>query len=164
MGGFTSDSFVPKGNMMRGLLLVIIVALGGCGKTSDESEYERGYRDGHDEGQKSRAAEVDRAAQMQAEADMRAASSQVKALQTGILKYRIDMRRLPAQLADLVELPADEEERRHWRGGYLAAEIRSDPWGSEYVYRPDPDGGNFTLFSPGPDRIPETADDIARAR
>lgn len=60
----------------------------------------------------------------------------------------------------LVERPTTEPQPRRWKK--LLKEVPIDPWGMEYIYRypgkMNPD--SFDLFSMGPDRKPDTDDDI----
>lgn len=47
-----------------------------------------------------------------------------------------------------------------WRGPYLTS-IPQDAWGVDLVYQfPGKHGGEFDVYSAGPDRSPGTADDI----
>jgi hypothetical protein len=39
--------------------------------------------------------------------------------------------------------------------------VRTDPWGTDLVYEKTAEGP-YRLLSAGPDRVPNTADDIAR--
>jgi len=43
-----------------------------------------------------------------------------------------------------------------WNGPYIF-ELKPDPWGNSFQYR---NNGRLLLFSKGPDRIADTADDI----
>ena len=65
-------------------------------------------------------------------------------------------------LKALVEQPTTEPRPRQWRSAFDDGKIPRDPWDSEYQYvcpgKHNPK--SFDLFSPGPDRIPNTADDI----
>lgn len=58
-----------------------------------------------------------------------------------------------------------------WKRSYLKGELKNDPWDTPYVYQYVPDGGtdasgqtveggSYLLFSCGPDRQPNTEDDI----
>jgi general secretion pathway protein G len=62
-------------------------------------------------------------------------------------------------LKALVSRPSTEPQPTSWRR--LMDETPKDAWGSEYIYR-NPGRKNlsgYDLFSAGPDRIPDTADD-----
>ena len=62
-------------------------------------------------------------------------------------------------LKALVNRPDGEPVPNRW--SQLMDSVPTDPWGKEYVYRcpgsKNPNG--YDLFSAGPDRIPDTADD-----
>jgi len=52
-----------------------------------------------------------------------------------------------------------------WKRSYLKGELKNDPWDTPYVYSYADDGGPdgqgaYELFSCGPDRQPNTEDDI----
>jgi len=63
-------------------------------------------------------------------------------------------------LAALITKPTGEPAPRNWRPFY--EEPLVDPWGKEYfyVYPGKRSGKSYDIFSAGPDRQPETADDI----
>lgn len=46
-----------------------------------------------------------------------------------------------------------------WKRSYIKGELKNDPWDTPYVYSSD-DQGDYVLFSAGPDRQPDTEDDI----
>ncbi len=83
-----------------------------------------------------------------------------------LTRYRIDMGAYPTTgegLASLVSAPTGGAER--WRGPYLdtpGGKLPVDPWGQAYEYRypgtKNPSG--YDLYSKGPDKTPDTADDI----
>lgn len=60
----------------------------------------------------------------------------------------------------LVKRPSSEPQPRRWK--QLLKEMPLDPWGMEYQYRypGTKNSGSFDLFSMGPDRKPNTEDDI----
>jgi general secretion pathway protein G len=58
--------------------------------------------------------------------------------------------RLPDNLQQLAQGPSP-----------LTQEIPTDPWGNDYVYIKH-SNRNFTIYSVGPDGIPNTEDDIGR--
>jgi len=62
-------------------------------------------------------------------------------------------------LKSLVSRPDSEPVPNRWN--QLMDAVPTDPWGKEYIYRcpgnKNPNG--YDLFSSGPDRIPDTADD-----
>ncbi len=85
-------------------------------------------------------------------------------LQTPLTTYRIDVGDYPSTaegLQVLVTAPASRADR--WRGPYTAdGKIPLDPWGEPYQYRypGTKNPRSFDLFSKGPDRQPDTQDDI----
>lgn len=87
-------------------------------------------------------------------------------LKTPLVSFRIDLGDYPSTsqgLNALVAAPADKAEK--WRGPYISApdgKMPVDPWGEPYLYR-YPGARNtagYDLFSKGPDKTPDTADDI----
>jgi len=90
------------------------------------------------------------------------AKMELRTIKSAIDKYELDMGELPNRLKDLTTRPTDPEKRRKWmRGappkkglGYLVKEVKRDPWGTPYVYRPTEKykGYEYTLFSYGPDK------------
>lgn len=77
--------------------------------------------------------------------------------------YRIDFGDYPSTaegLPALIEPPPGKEGR--WRGYVEGSRLPLDPWGEPYLYRypgtRNPRG--YDLFSKGPDRTADTADDI----
>ena len=87
-------------------------------------------------------------------------------LKTPLVRYRIDLGDYPATaegLAALVAAPGNAAEK--WRGPYLdvsGGKLPVDPWGQPYEYRYPgvKNAGGYDLYSKGPDRVAETADDI----
>ena len=87
-------------------------------------------------------------------------------LKTPLVRYRIDMGDYPATnegLAALVTAPSHATDK--WRGPYLDAtggKLPVDPWGQPYEYRYPgvKNAGGYDLYSKGPDKTAETADDI----
>ena len=60
----------------------------------------------------------------------------------------------------LVTQPGGEPRPLHWM--QLLDSVPKDPWGKDFIYlspgRRNPNG--YDLYSSGPDRLPDTADDI----
>jgi len=82
------------------------------------------------------------------------ARGDIQSLETALAMYRLDTARLPNTeqgLTALVTQPVDPSIRNWKPGGYLAR-VSRDPWGNEYHYRvPAQRGGEFDLWSMGPD-------------
>jgi len=87
-------------------------------------------------------------------------------LKTPLVRYRMDLGDYPATgegLAALVVSPNGVAEK--WRGPYIDAaggKVPVDPWGQPYEYRypGTKNAGSYDLFSKGPDKTADTADDI----
>jgi general secretion pathway protein G len=86
----------------------------------------------------------------------------IQAISTSLKVYESMNGFLPTTeqgLQALVKQPETEPVPTHWR--QLFEELPKDPWGMPYIYRApgakNPNG--YDLFSSGPDRQPDTADD-----
>ena len=77
-------------------------------------------------------------------------------------RYRFHTGRFPTAkqgLAALARYPGPQVQG--WDGPYIS-HFRADLWDTPYVYAPPHEAGALpTLFSCGPDRLPNTADDLA---
>jgi len=86
------------------------------------------------------------------------AQQQISLLEQAIDTYYLDTGRYPATLKDLIKNPGDV---RNWDGPYLKRGIPKDPWGGDYVYVcPGKHNKDYDLYSPGPDGVEGTEDDI----
>ena len=77
--------------------------------------------------------------------------------------FRLQVGHYPGDLNELLNPPPNPADAARWKGPYLkSAEKLRDAWGRSYYYaspgRRNPD--SYDLWSPGPDGLPETADDI----
>ena len=94
-------------------------------------------------------------------ASLNAAKSNLSLVRGAIDRYRLDMNKLPAKLADLWEKPSDKDQADLWGGPYVD-KLKKDPWQNEYQYaapgKKNPDG--FDFWSNGPDGQSGTDDDI----
>jgi len=87
-------------------------------------------------------------------------------LKTTLVHYRLDMGDYPSTeegLEALVVAPSGKSDR--WHGPYLDTpgnKLPLDPWGEPYQYRypGTKNTAGYDLFSKGPDKIADTADDI----
>jgi general secretion pathway protein G len=87
-------------------------------------------------------------------------------LKTPLVRYRIDMGDYPSTnegLAALLTAPNGTADK--WRGPYMDAaggKLPVDPWGQPYEYRYPgvKNPGGYDLYSKGPDKTADTADDI----
>ncbi|HEY1503306.1 MAG TPA: type II secretion system major pseudopilin GspG [Stellaceae bacterium] len=77
---------------------------------------------------------------------------QIQALETSLDLFDLDAGRYPTDqegLNALVQKPAGIDQ---WNGPYVTkATSLIDPWGRPYVYRQPDQGGNYLLYSLGPD-------------
>jgi len=74
-------------------------------------------------------------------------------------KFAINCGKYPDTLDDLIEAPAELEEK--WRGKYISESKLLDPWGNRFLYNAESqnNAGSFDLFCAGPDGSPGTEDD-----
>jgi general secretion pathway protein G len=87
-------------------------------------------------------------------------------LKTPLVRYRIDLGDYPSTaegLAGLITPPTGKADR--WRGPYLdgsGGKVPLDPWSGPYEYRYPgvKNPGGYDVFSKGPDKTSDTADDI----
>ncbi len=94
------------------------------------------------------------------DAKISSAIANIKAFETAIDQYKLDMGTDPASLNDLVTPPSP---RGKWNGPYLknVTSIPLDPWGHQYVYTvPGASGREYDISSDGPDGQPNTSDDV----
>lgn len=76
-----------------------------------------------------------------------------------------DSNNVKPHMADL-EQALMEKDGHGWKGPYLEKPIPRDPWGMEYTFMVmhvgrGPSTYDFLLWSAGPDRIYNTADDVS---
>lgn len=87
-------------------------------------------------------------------------------LKTTLVRYRYDLGDYPSTeegLAALLAAPGGKSDR--WKGPYIEApggKMPLDPWGEPYQYRypGSKNTGGYDLFSKGPDKVVDSADDI----
>jgi general secretion pathway protein G len=95
------------------------------------------------------------------------AQSDLTTLAGEVEKFRLDCDRYPTAeegLGALITAPSDVSSS--WKGPYLDSDNLTDPWNMPYVYTyPGTNGENsFTISSDGPDKQPNTSDDISVTR
>ncbi len=73
----------------------------------------------------------------------------IRLLKDVVMFYRLDHHEYPGALNDLVDAE-------------IIHDLHPDRWGSDYVYRVEPDGADFVIYSSGPNRIDEfgAGDDV----
>lgn len=94
------------------------------------------------------------------DARIAAAQSDIATLSSAVQLFHLHCSRFPSTeegLEALMTPPADVATQ--WKGPYLDKDITADPWGMAYVYVCN--DTSFTITSDGPDRTPNTADDIS---
>jgi general secretion pathway protein G len=93
---------------------------------------------------------------MRVQADIQAISTQLKLYES----MNGFMPTTEQGLQALVIQPMTEPKPTRWY--QLFKELPTDPWGSPYIYRSPgiKNPGSYDLYSAGPDRIPDTADDL----
>lgn len=100
--------------------------------------------------------------QMQKNANVRAAKTQIGMIEKALTAYQVDMGSYPSSqqgLDALMAVPADARNAAKWSGPYLEKQIPGDPWGNPFTYElTSPE--QFQITSPGPDGSAGTADDI----
>jgi len=87
-----------------------------------------------------------------AETQVRAAKGDIASYSNAIDLYALDHNdKYPQSLEDLVS-----GDRRYVK------ELRPDPWGNPYIYKPptDPMKGDYVIFSAGPDGVAGNDDDV----
>jgi general secretion pathway protein G len=97
----------------------------------------------------------------QERADHNAAATQVGFYARALDRYRLDMKKYPGSLQELLTKPNDAATANRWGGPYMD-KIAQDPWYKDYHYvspgKHNPD--SFDVWSSGPDGQDGTADDI----
>ena len=78
-----------------------------------------------------------------------AARMQIAMFEQCIFNYRLDVRKLPEALEDLIR---DNHSSKRWKGPYVKGGIiPRDPWDNEYIYNKPGDHGEFDIISLGAD-------------
>ena len=96
------------------------------------------------------------------EAKIIRARGDLEQLKTGLLMYSSTSRNFPTTEQGLKALLTKPEGATNWRQQLESASQLIDPWGKDYQYTVPGTHNpkNFDLFSPGPDGLPNTTDDI----
>ncbi|PVU28501.1 type II secretion system protein GspG [Yersinia pestis] len=96
-------------------------------------------------------------------ADQQKAVSDISALENALDMYRLDNGDYPTEqqgIAALVTKPnVPPLPQRYPSDGYIRR-LPTDPWGNSYQMNNPGKHGQIDIFSIGPDRLPETEDDI----
>jgi general secretion pathway protein G len=100
--------------------------------------------------------------QMQKNAYLDTAKTQLSAFEQAISQYQLDIGQVPSEgagLDALINVPADLPNQAKWRGPYFTKSIPTDPWDQQYIYE-WVSADQYRIYSAGPDRAPQTDDDI----
>jgi general secretion pathway protein G len=95
------------------------------------------------------------------DANITSVRGSLSALETTLLRYKMANGSLPTEQQGLEALTVPPSNAR-LRKAFLKPDGINDPWGRVFQYR-NPgkkSGGDFDIFSMGPDGQPDTADDI----
>ncbi|MCB1154323.1 type II secretion system major pseudopilin GspG, partial [bacterium] len=92
------------------------------------------------------------------QANMNAAEAQMSSIKNALDLFKMDNGTYPPDLQLLVTPPADSGFASNGPGYLKGDEVPLDPWNMPYGYASD--GYQFTIWSNGPDKRPQTEDDI----
>ena len=86
--------------------------------------------------------------------DQQLTKPKMAVVEAAIIQFFYDCGRYPASLEELIEPPAELEDK--WDGPYLLQRQLLDPWGNKYIYVPEGkvNVGSFDLISYGADGKP----------
>ncbi|MGD0016240.1 MAG: type II secretion system major pseudopilin GspG [Verrucomicrobiia bacterium] len=96
-------------------------------------------------------------------AQIAATQADIKAFSQAIALFEMDCGSYPSTEQGLQALVVQPSNCTNWKGPYIeSGKIKDDPWGSKYIYKCPGEKlpHSFDLYSPGPDKIEGTEDDI----
>ena len=67
--------------------------------------------------------------------EIKAAKSQIDALQKAMVAYRLDIGHYPTSDQALAALYTKPSGEKNWHGPYMSKAIPLDPWGHPYIYQ-----------------------------
>jgi general secretion pathway protein G len=84
-------------------------------------------------------------------AKSKVARAKMAIIESGIQQFYVDCERYPGELGELIEPPADVQEK--WNGRYCKPSDLLDPWDNAYLYEPEGvvNVGSYDLISLGAD-------------
>lgn len=89
------------------------------------------------------------------------ATADISTIDSTLELYKLDTSAYPTSDEGLQALVTNAGNSDRWNGPYLKNGLPLDPWGNPYVYRyPGEQGLEYDVFSAGPDKQPNTSDDI----
>jgi general secretion pathway protein G len=83
--------------------------------------------------------------------EIKAARSQIDALEKALDQYRLDTGHYPTTAQGLAALNTKPSGATRWDGPYLKKEVPLDPWGNPYQYKSPGEHGEIDLYSFGKD-------------
>ncbi|HLA34017.1 MAG TPA: type II secretion system major pseudopilin GspG [Rhodocyclaceae bacterium] len=86
--------------------------------------------------------------------EVKAARSQIDALEKSVEQFRLDTGHFPTNEQGLNALFVRPGNEPRWQGPYLKKAVPLDPWGNAYQYRSPAAPGDFEIFSFGKDGKP----------
>ena len=103
--------------------------------------------------------------QVQKNAYMNAARTQIKMLDDAVELYRLGVGKYPSgeQGLEALRIQPPDAPAGKWQGPYLKSDVAADPWGNAYIYEEVQDQygePSFQITSLGPDGTNGTPDDI----
>lgn len=87
-------------------------------------------------------------------AEVKAARTQIDALEKALDQYRLDVGRYPGTDQGLNALVVQPAGVNRWAGPYLKKDVPLDPWNKPYLYKSPGEHGELDLFSYGRDGVP----------
>lgn len=87
-------------------------------------------------------------------AEVKAARSQIDALEKALDQYRLDVGRYPTTDQGLNALITQPAGTTKWAGPYLKKGLPADPWDKPYVYKSPGEHGEVDISSLGRDGAP----------
>ncbi|RLS96821.1 MAG: type II secretion system protein GspG [Planctomycetota bacterium] len=102
-------------------------------------------------------------------ADVGLTRVQLKIFESELEKFRVDMKRWPAEEEGLAVLwskdaISTDEDKEKYGGPYLREPAPKDTWGNEWIFHAPStivEGANFDIISIGPDKQEGTEDDLS---
>jgi general secretion pathway protein G len=97
------------------------------------------------------------------QAQIAAARADVKAFSQALALFEMDCGSYPGGEQGLQALVAQPPNCTNWKGPYIeSGKIKDDPWASKYIYKCPGEKlpHSYDLYSPGPDKVEGTDDDI----
>ena len=87
------------------------------------------------------------------------AKAQISMFEQAIFSFRVDTKKLPEKLEDLVK---NTNSTKKWKGPYIkGGVVPRDPWDNEYVFKKPGTHGEFDIISYGADGQPGGEDENA---